>query len=168
MNELKIDPELVSSLIKARSEFPEIPKNKTAKAGSFSYKYADLGDILPAVVPALLRNGLTIIQTIDDQKIVTIIAHKSGSTISSSCPLPMTNLTAQQLGAWVTYLKRYSLCAVLNIHPEDDLDGQGAEAAKPQPKAAPVVIPKKATFNMPTSDRNVPAQKDFDDEDIPF
>ena len=42
---------LNAAIAKAQGEFPPIPKDKTAQAGSYSYAYADLASIL-ALRPA--------------------------------------------------------------------------------------------------------------------
>ncbi len=61
MNE-QLNKELVEALIKSRCEFPDIPKTKTGRVGSHSYKYADLGDIIPLITPILNKNGLLLTQ----------------------------------------------------------------------------------------------------------
>lgn len=151
MNE-QLNKELIEALIKSRCEFPDIPKTKTGRVGSHSYKYADLGDIIPLVTPILNKNGLLLTQLLSSLDrgtvLVTKIIHKNGSYIESSCDIPTGNLDAQKIGAWISYMKRYSLCSILGVHPEDDLDGIGAEPvakmqAKPLVKPAPIVTPNK-------------------------
>ena len=44
---------LNAAIAKAQGEFPPIPKDKTAKAGSYTYDYADLASILALVRPVL-------------------------------------------------------------------------------------------------------------------
>ena len=52
-------------IAKAQGEFPAIPKDKTANAGTFSYNYADLASILHPVRPVLAKNGLALIQRLE-------------------------------------------------------------------------------------------------------
>jgi hypothetical protein len=67
--------------------------HKEAK-GNFG-KYADLATVLSAVLPALSKNGLALVQTFEpcayegaDQLLVTTLLHSSGEKIESrSCSL---------------------------------------------------------------------------------
>ncbi len=124
---------------KAMSEFqrrcPPIKKNKTmAVPGRPTYKYADLGEILSTIAPLMGELGLSISwRSVAPSKPnylakICIISHEMGHEKDSGpCELP-TNLDgnrmngAQSIGSTETYAKRYSLCSVLGISPEDDTD----------------------------------------------
>ena len=77
--------ELIKALIKAKSEFGEIKKNKTNPF--FQSKYADLEAVNRAVDPALAANGLVIIQPVvsegDRLYVETVLLHTSGQHIES-------------------------------------------------------------------------------------
>jgi hypothetical protein len=128
---------LAAALVKAQGEFPEIAKDKTGKISGkskktgkyydFEYKYADLPAVISAVTPALNKNGLAVIQIPMDGDLVTTILHESGERISGNMKLP-ENTSPQELGSWITYLRRYSLCAMLGIAADEDDDAGSAEA----------------------------------------
>jgi hypothetical protein len=153
--------ELAGALSKAQAEFPPIPKTRTAKVltktgREYEYNYADLSDILKAVLPVLSKHGLAITQAIVEidgsRKVATTLMHVSGQCLKGCMSLPNTD-KAQELGAVVTYYRRYSLCGILGIAAEDDLDGEPAHEtvprqrqktdAKPEPKQAPKTEPWK-------------------------
>ena len=57
---------LMAAFSKAQAEFGPIKKTKTANAGTYTYDYADLADILDVVRGPLCSNGLSLSTTIDD------------------------------------------------------------------------------------------------------
>ncbi len=127
---------LYEALAKAQKEFPKIPRNRTAKVrmksgGEYSYNYADLGDVVNAVLPILHSNGLLYYQfgevSAGRNKLVTCIAHQETSDkLQSEFLLPDSN-DPQATGADITYFRRYALCAALGIVTEDDTDAQGGK-----------------------------------------
>ena len=133
--------EIAAALAKAQGEFPAIPKNKTAKAGPYSYDYADLADIIAAVQPSLARNGIAHIQSVQAEgskiTVTTRLLHASGEWIESD-PLALTADSGkpQQAGSATTYARRYGLAAMLGVAPEADDDAQAAQSSKPDATAA--------------------------------
>jgi hypothetical protein len=115
--------ELIKALIRARSEFPPIAKDKTNPAFK-GVKYASLDSVLDSVVPTLCRHGLVAVQTLDEGKLITTLYHESGQFIQSSYLLP-SGLDAQKMGAAITYGRRYSICSLLCITADEDTDGNG-------------------------------------------
>ena len=115
--------ELIKALIRARSEFPPINKDKTNPAFK-GVKYASLDSVLDSVVPTLCRHGLVAVQTLDEGKLITTLYHESGQFIQSSYILP-SGLDAQKMGAAITYGRRYSICSLLCITADEDTDGNG-------------------------------------------
>jgi hypothetical protein len=129
--------DLIGALVKAHPKFTAITKSKTAKAGQYSYDYADLHALLRATMPALLANGVTVTQAPDwdddlsSLVLVTTLWHTSGQWLSTRYPLK-TYDQPQQMGGAITYAKRYCLGALLAVAAEDeDDDAQAAQAAKP-------------------------------------
>jgi len=126
--------ELISALIKARSEFQPIRKDKVNS--SHQNKYATLDAVLEAVEPALQKHGLAIVQTteINDGQIVlkTTLYHVSGQSISGHYPLPQTD-DSQRLGAAITYGRRYAVCGILSVTADEDDDGNAASASNSKP-----------------------------------
>lgn len=106
-------------------EQPKLEKEvkvKTKTGGSYSFKYADLCACVKAAAPALKANGLSVCQLISNGKLVTILSHKSGQWFKSELMLPGQTTDYQAYGSAITYLKRYSYCAILGIVADTDDD----------------------------------------------
>jgi hypothetical protein len=137
---------LAAALSAAQGEFGAIKKQQDNPF--FKSKYADLSAVLEAVQPSLTKHELAVIQspsTDADKKTVsveTMLMHSSGEWKSSVFEMPVADWKAQGIGSVVTYLRRYSIGAVLNIAAEDDdgneASGRGEGSHQPQPnKPAP-------------------------------
>jgi len=138
--------EIYSALIKAQSQFPIIEKASTVNAGKFNFKYASYSDICAAIRKPLADNCLAFIHTRsgfgcdehgkDTERLFTILIHESGEQIETSQPVP--NITdAQQYGAWLTYMRRYQLSALLGLATDDDVEGEGMEGIGKDEEPAP-------------------------------
>lgn len=131
-------PALNKALAEVQKALPDIKAGQTANAGSYSYKYADLADINPKILPLLGKNGLswTTRPTMHFDRFVLLyeLRHESGEMIDGLYPLSDRG-TPQDLGKAITYARRYALCAVTGIAAGgDDDDGQSAsQAAQQQP-----------------------------------
>lgn len=130
--------ELAKAFVKAQAEIENAVKDRTNP--HFRSKYADLGNVVDAIKPALAKHGLGFIQVSKDDaetyvKVETIIVHESGQTFSCGCvAVPVNKNDAQGYGSAMTYARRYSLQSAFGVAPEDD-DGNGATAAKPEPRS---------------------------------
>jgi hypothetical protein len=118
---------LAAALSEAQAAFPAIPRDKevtvqTKTGGTYTFKYAPLEVILAAVRKPLTDNGLALVQTFDDGDLVTTLFHKDGGAVSGRLGLPEAG-TMQALGSAITYLRRYSVVAILGIATEEDDDG---------------------------------------------
>lgn len=137
----------IASLSKALTAFqksaPPIPKDKTAKIGSYSYKYADLASIWDKIRGGLADNGLGIIQSPSsyqsEQTLTTMITHSSGEWISDTMSLKIVQDTPQGQGSAITYARRYALTAMLGLVADDDTDAQEHKLLTP--------IQKKTLFD---------------------
>jgi hypothetical protein len=149
---------IFAALAAFQSECPPIPKTRTAKipgkgdggAGGYSYKYADLGDILDAIRPVLATHGLSFTQAAltngSQVGCRTTVHHDSGGAIEGE-PLTLNaGPSPQTAGSALTYARRYSLTAALGIATEEDDDAAGAtygggaekaSSASPAPRSAP-------------------------------
>jgi ERF superfamily len=121
---------ITAALIAAKAQFTPIHKNKVNP--HFNYKYATLDEILEAIAPALLANNLLLIQpTIAKDNLTvlkTILIHaESGEQLESELTIPAIS-DPQKLGAAMTYYRRFSICSLLAIAPDDDDDGTTAKA----------------------------------------
>lgn len=133
---------LAEALAALQANLPHIGKDAAAvvegesKAGkrfTYGYKYADLPTITRAIMPRLGALGLsfTACPTVHEDGRFFLdyqLRHTSGSgEVSGSYPLPSSG-TPQAVGSAITYARRYCLCAVTGVAPdEDDDDGQAAE-----------------------------------------
>jgi hypothetical protein len=138
--------ELAAALAKAQSEFPPIPKARTAKIrsakGDYEYDYADLTDVVAAVTPSLTKNGIAVLQNPQVGKdffdLETMLVHSSGQWKRGTMPLP--NAFAgrpQDLGSILTYFRRYALCGAVGVNAEADLDANDVDPPKQNKTSAP-------------------------------
>lgn len=97
------------------------------------YKYADLPQVLEAVIPALTECGLLLKQRIVLDRetkmslLETSVVHvASGEAESMDLPC-FIDEKPQSFGSRLTYMRRYSVLAILNLAPDDDDDGRTAQ-----------------------------------------
>lgn len=114
---------------------------KANKNDHFRSKYADLGNVMDACLPALNEVGIALIQPTGTDElgnfVETILIHgESGEQLSCRVPLILGKNDMQGFGSAVTYARRYGLMAMAGIAPEDD-DGNAAAASAPKGKPAP-------------------------------
>lgn len=147
--------EISKALAKSQTELKNPNKNKTVnvrtqQGGTYSYKYADLADILDQVKPILAKNGLTIVQGNTDKEgrvnIETLLLHESGEWIKTDLLMPQAHETrmnpAQALGSLLTYGRRYAITSLLNLASDEDND-----ANTPEPKLA---VAAEGSAKLPT------------------
>lgn len=126
----------------AQADFQPIAKRHEATIGqSYSYKYADLNDVLEAVRPVLNKHGLSIAQSTVSEEgqigVVTRIYHTSGHVEAFGPLLLPAGGDARSAGSAITYARRYSLTAALGISPDDDDDGEAATESHSETLAIP-------------------------------
>jgi hypothetical protein len=125
--------DLYKAVIKFQAEMKPITKDSVNP--HFKSTFADLSSILESVLPVLTRNGLGLLQSmrVDGDRTIlqTRIVHISGQETISEIMIPVQS-DPQKLGSLITYLKRYSLQALLGIPTEDD-DGNSATDYTPKP-----------------------------------
>lgn len=130
---------IAPALAKAWAEL-ENPKHnakvkvQTKNGGSYTFEYTDLGGILDEAKRVYKENGISILQNASTKElngnlmitVETMFLHSSGEWVKSE-PLQMPSSTnMQDMGGQVTYMKRYSLSAMLGIATEKDDDANGA------------------------------------------
>ena len=122
--------QLNKALIAAQKEFPTIAKTKTANMQTYSYKYADLGDVMDAVLPILHKHGLALVQPpLSRDGMVgckTTLLHESGAFVEMGELLLPSGGTPQNAGSAMTYARRYAACSALGIVADEDVDGAQA------------------------------------------
>jgi len=114
----------------AKSE-AEIRKKDDHAVVLYTFKYADLAACLEVIRKPLSENGLALIQipSIDGNVVTirTIIGHESGQSISCIMTMTPDRSGPQAIGTCMSYLRRYSLCAMIGVAQFDD-DAKSAEA----------------------------------------
>lgn len=126
---------LADALARLQANLPEVGKERTANAGSYSYSYADLAACSRAVLPKLGEQGLSFSAkpTLLDGEfvLVYVLRHTSGDNDGGVYPLPdPRKATPQSVGSAISYGRRYCLLAVTGLAPaEDDDDGAAATHA---------------------------------------
>lgn len=117
------------ALSKAQGEItPAIKDNLNPH---YKSKYADLNSVWNACRDQLSKNGLAVIQTMNyDERgqlqLITTLAHSSGQWIKSALPVLTQKNDAQGIGSALTYMRRYSLSAIVGISSDEDDDGEAA------------------------------------------
>lgn len=135
---------IAEALVNFQKNMPEVKLDstvrvKTAKGEAYSFKYATLQNIMKVVLPKLAENGLSITQTFVDEKLKTTLLHTSGERIVSIIPIDLHTGDMQKIGSRISYLKRYSISAILGIVAEEDDDANiadGNEFKKTKAQAA--------------------------------
>lgn len=127
---------LALALSKAQGEMKSAPKNKTNP--HLKSKYADLASVIDTARPALTGNGLSFVQIVecDGPKIIcyTELLHTSGQWIRGKLVLHAAQTAIQQIGAGITYAKRYALSAMLGIASDEEDDGEAEQAKAKESK----------------------------------
>jgi hypothetical protein len=118
--------EIATAMAKAQGQIQNPAKDKDNPF--FKSKYADLAEVLNVIRPAFSQNGLALIQTPFTAEngnigVTTMIAHASGQWMSDSIDIPAQGKNlAQESGACISYLRRYSASAFAGV-AQEDLDG---------------------------------------------
>lgn len=127
---------IAAALAKAQTEMGKALKD--SKNPHFNSKYADLGSVMDACLPALNKHGIAVIQPFVSgdfgHMVKTVLIHESGETLECAVPLIFGKNDMQGLGSAMTYARRYGLMAMAGIAPEDD-DGNAAASSV---KGAPI------------------------------
>jgi len=136
--------QIAQALNKFQSNLPEVKLDATVKVqtktgGSYNFKYATYANIVKTVLPPLIENNMAFTQTFGDGCLITSLFHISGESIESKIPINLDGCTMQEIGSRISYLKRYSLSAILGIVAEEDDDANIADGNSYQKQ------PRKAT-----------------------
>lgn len=128
--------ELYAALAKAQGEFKCAVKTK--RNAFAKYNYVGIDDLLNAVLPALSKNGLCVMQppiefdTPENIFVYTRLAHASGQWIEGRMRVKAIKSSSgqnelQSQGSQITYLKKYILEGLVGISRSEDTDGSEVE-----------------------------------------
>jgi hypothetical protein len=129
----KPEPEVMAPLFeawaKAQAEFGSVKATSRVTFKNVDFKFAPLSDILGVVRPALNKFGLTLTQRTkhipfgngNGLKVVTTLLHESGASYAiESVPVFYNVNDIKNLGAQVTYLRRYEVKTLLGIEADSE------------------------------------------------
>lgn len=119
--------ELATAMAKMQGDLESA--SKSSENPFFKNKYADLATVWDVCRLPMSKNGLALMQQIsyvnDKALLVTTLTHSSGQWMRSVAPIITAKQDAQGMGAGITYMRRYAMCAMLGITQDDD-DGNTA------------------------------------------
>lgn len=132
---------IAAALCQFQASVTNPPKTKTVQVktksgGTYSYTYADLGDIVDIIRPIMAEHKLFVshnpIQTETKIGAAVMILHESGEWIKFDpilFDLPK-GADPQAIGSLNTYARRYTLCSALGIAADDDDDANSVPTDK--------------------------------------
>ena len=140
MNRSETISKLALALVKFNNEVSSIPKD--AKNPFYHSEYVTLDKLIISTRDILQKNGLSVMQfplSVDGKiGIQTMLLHESGEFIES-VPLYMTPAKVndpQVAGSIISYLRRYSYQAILNLSTGEDDDANAATFVNSEPPKA--------------------------------
>lgn len=120
---------IAAALAKAQGEIETAKKD--SENPHFRSKYADLASVWEACRSALSKNGIAVVQAPGTDEtgavtMTTMLSHSSGEWMCSTMACKPARNDAQSMGSVITYLRRYSLSAMVGVAPDEDDDGEAA------------------------------------------
>lgn len=151
-----------SRLIAAMGEMANPSKSSTAtvptkNGGRYTYKYETLDQVLAAVRPPLIKNGIGLTQRqawdekTEQYVLQTIVFDEGHRETLDERPMMMP-ADAQARGSWETYMRRYALRSAFGLAGEDD-DGKAAKDYAAQEPRNPTNHPLGKTVQKPVDKR---------------
>lgn len=127
---------IAAALARAQGKYKPLIKNCEGKvsyqakdgrpAGSYTFRYADLGAVIDATSAALSSEELAQTAIIGNGLLRVMVIHSSGEWMASDAPISAGG-SPQAFGSQITYYRRYMLSPLLGVASEDDDDANGAE-----------------------------------------
>jgi hypothetical protein len=120
-------PELFAAISKMQSELTGAFKGSKGHG----YSYSDLYQCIKTAQEPLANNGLAVVQLLNETdkgtEIETVLTHEAGGYMASSFLMAHAVLMggggknpAQSMGASISYMRRYSYCAMIGLAQTDD------------------------------------------------
>ena len=141
---------------------------KSANNPHFKSKYADIGAVIEAIKPALIKHSLFFTQhpqpSEEGVTVETMLHHAGGESLSmGSLYVPANKRDAQGFGSALTYARRYALQTAFGVPTEDDdgnaaarsAGGQSESTVSPrqsdEPKKEPAWREPGSVYSTPTA-----------------
>ena len=133
MNKSTSISKIAGAIAKAQAEMPVVKFD--AQNPFLKNKYATLGAVIETARPILAKHELAIVQSpvsnVDQIGITTLITHSSGEWLEDTIFIAAQDgkglSSAQNAGVVISYLRRYSLQAFLNMYADEDTDAHKPE-----------------------------------------
>ena len=128
---------LALALAKAQHEIKNPTKDKAVSGRAYEFRYASLDAVIDAIRGPLAKNelavtgGLVLHEKSKGPAYETRLVHSSGQWMKSVAQLMIAEQTSAALGSSITYMRRYQICAMLNICADEDDDGSMASGENP-------------------------------------
>ena len=145
-----------TKLAKARKAFKNSNVKKSGENKFQGYKYFELSDILNAVTDINESIGLATVETVTEEKatLTVVNATKPEETIVFEVPMSTAELKGchpvQQLGAAITYIRRYLYQNAYSVSEPDQLDSGKQEMRERKPAPQKVAQQQKNTVDKYT------------------
>lgn len=175
MNKSESITKLAVGLAKFNAEISSISKD--AKNPFFKSDYVTLDKLILSTRDILQKNGLSVLQMPLSREseigIQTILLHESGEYIESE-PLYMKPVKndPQSAGSLITYLRRYSYQAILNLNTGEDDDANNTTHGSKEPREGLTEGQIKRLYAIGNKAKVTPTQiaavikKDFNKTDV--
>lgn len=122
---------LAQDMVRLQGALQNVSRDADVQSVKFSYKYTTLTSVWDEVRPKLQSHGFSLIQAPLKSRegilLKTMLLHSSGQFISSIFFMPAKQPQPQDFGSAITYARRYTMCAILGIAPDDDDDATLAQ-----------------------------------------
>lgn len=148
---------LSAALVSASAEMPAVSFDE--QNPFLKNRFASLGAVIAAVRPILAKHNLAIMQfACSDASgrvgVKTRLIHSSGEYLEEAIYLDALEekgkSRAQVAGSIITYLRRYSQSAMLNLYADADTDGTGTDSThRPSAPSSTPARPPKAVGTAP-------------------
>lgn len=130
---------LHEALAYVQAKVDNVAREASGQAGGAKFKYATLDSILNMLRPIMAEVGLSVLQYVEDNALITVISDSFGTSITCGSYALGEFIGDQKRGASISYARRYQLAAIFFIAQEDDPD-----------KSNKVWATKKARLNFET------------------
>lgn len=134
---------IAEAIVKASADINHATYDSTNP--HFNSKFASLESVIDTSKTLLLAHGVIVLQGVNADMLVTRLQHVSGEFFETELKLILSKQDMQAMGSAITYARRYSLAAMLNISQTDD-DGNdaGKESSNSKKDSSPKSTPKPA------------------------
>ena len=118
---------LTKAMVKAKTDMGQETIQYDATNPHFRNKFASLEACVKNINPHLSKNGLALMQFPTGTHLINMLTHESGQWMCASYKLSPVKSDPQGIGSALTYARRYSICAILNVSGGEDDDAELAQ-----------------------------------------